>query len=879
MPEIGQTISHYRIIEKLGGGGMGVVYRARDLHLDRFVALKILPPEKVADAERKRRFVQEAKAASAINHPNIITIHDITQENGTDCIVMEYVEGQTLDQRIGHRGMCLNDALKCAVQIADALAKAHAAGIVHRDLKPTNIMVNESGEVKVLDFGLAKLTEQVQADESASTATVEDAGRPITEEGVIVGTVAYMSPEQAEGKKVDARSDIFSLGSVLYEMVTGEKAFDGKSRMSTLSAILREEPKPVSSITPAVPAELERLINRCLRKDPAKRFQHMDDVKVALDELKEESDSGKLAAIPAAGLKRSLQWLWGVAAAVTLALGALTIWQLQKAPLPNDLMPIALTSYLGAESQPSFSPDGNKVAFVWNGEKEDNFDIYIKQIGSAGTPMRLTANPAEERFAAWSPDDRYIAFTRVQQGNAAVILIPPLGGPEQILTEATTVSGISWTPDGKWLVAGVQDSMEEPLSIWAISTETRERRRLTSYPIKSELAETLLGDQNPSISPDGGSLAFARATNSYMYELYVLRLTRDLRPVGEPRLLTDQRCATLPGIAWTANGREIVYSAGGAQIQYLWRVPVTGRQAPKRLPYAQPATVFPAIARTPPRLAYSWQVLNMNLWRLDTRTGERRTHIASTYDSRLPDYSPDGRKIAFQSNRSGNVEVWSCDADGSNCAQLTSFNGPQCGSPRWSPDSRWLALDSRSEGQSEIYVMAADGGKPRRVTNRSADDIMPSWSWDGRWLYFSSNHSGQHELWKVPKDGGEPVQITRSGGGRSHASPDGRYIYYSKLSQRGLFRIPADGGEEEGVVPAEATGQGWTFDVTEKGVYFIAPDGMTIQLLDIGKRKLSTVVTNDKEIWGFTISPDGAFVVCGRRDRNTQDLMLVENFR
>jgi serine/threonine protein kinase len=242
---------------------MGIVYQARDTHLDRFVAIKVLAAEKVADPDRKRRFVQEAKAASALNHPNIVHVYDIDQSDGTDYIAMEYVDGKTLDQRIGHRGLRLSDALKYGVQIADALAKAHSAGIVHRDLKPTNIMVNEDGVVKVFDFGLAKLTEQIKGDETASTATVDGEGRQITEEGVIVGTVAYMSPEQAEGKKVDARSDIFSLGSVLYEMVTGQKAFHGTSKMSTLSAILHQEPKPVSGITPTIPADLEKLINRC----------------------------------------------------------------------------------------------------------------------------------------------------------------------------------------------------------------------------------------------------------------------------------------------------------------------------------------------------------------------------------------------------------------------------------------------------------------------------------------------------------------------------------------------------------------------------------------------------------------------------------------
>ncbi len=264
---IGQRISHYQVVEKLGEGGMGVVYKARDTHLDRFVAIKVLPPEKVTDPDRKRRFVQEAKAASALNHPNIVHIYDISSEGSLDFIAMEYVTGKTLERLIGRKGLSLSETLHYAIQAADALAKAHAAGIVHRDLKPSNIMVTEDGLVKILDFGLAKLTEPVESGELAPTVT-------LTEEGKIVGTVAYMSPEQAEGKKVDARSDIFSFGSVLYEMVTGARAFQGDSSASTLAAVLTKEPKQPSQAVEGLPRELERVILRCLRKDPARRFQH-----------------------------------------------------------------------------------------------------------------------------------------------------------------------------------------------------------------------------------------------------------------------------------------------------------------------------------------------------------------------------------------------------------------------------------------------------------------------------------------------------------------------------------------------------------------------------------------------------------------------------
>src|SRR5437763_4583015 len=296
---IGQRLGHYRIDSKLGDGGMGVVYRAFDTHLDRAVAIKVLRPDATTSPERRRRFVQEAKSASALNHPSIIHIYDIGSANlpegPTDFIAMELAPGKTLGQCIGKNGLSLKDTLKYGIQIADALARAHAAGIVHRDLKPANVMVADDGRVKLLDFGLAKLTENIDHDPDSATVTLASQESPQTEEGAILGTAAYMSPEQAEGKKVDGRSDIFSFGSVLYEMVTARRAFEGGNKISMLSAILHKEPPAASEISPAVPMELEKIIARCLPKDPERRAQGIADVKLALEELKEESESGKLS--------------------------------------------------------------------------------------------------------------------------------------------------------------------------------------------------------------------------------------------------------------------------------------------------------------------------------------------------------------------------------------------------------------------------------------------------------------------------------------------------------------------------------------------------------------------------------------------------------
>ena len=285
----GTRLGPYEILSALGAGGMGEVHKARDSRLDRFVAIKVLPADKLTGLERKRRFILEAKAASALNHPNIVTIYDVGSENGVEFLAMELIVGRTVEDLTPRDGFRIPEMLRYAVQAADALAKAHAAGIVHRDLKPGNVMVTGEGLVKVLDFGLAKLVQSFagngQQSDGAQTVGASDAG-------LIVGTASFMSPEQAEGKPVDARSDIFSFGAVLYQMATGQRAFRGDTAMSTISAILRDEPKPVSDVRRDIPAELERVIKRCLRKDPARRFQTMADLKVALEELEEESDSG-----------------------------------------------------------------------------------------------------------------------------------------------------------------------------------------------------------------------------------------------------------------------------------------------------------------------------------------------------------------------------------------------------------------------------------------------------------------------------------------------------------------------------------------------------------------------------------------------------------
>ena len=365
----GSKLGPYEVLALVGAGGMGEVYRARDPRLGREVAIKVLPAERMADESRRRRFVQEARAASALSHPNIVTIHEIESADGVDFIVMEYVPGKTLDTLIPRQGMRLGEVLRIAIPIADAVARAHAAGIVHRDLKPANVVVGSDGVVKVLDFGLAKLVSQEEAGSPEHETGTEDRGAgPLSRPGRVAGTAGYMSPEQATGRKVDARSDVFSFGAMLYEMVTGRRAFAGHSTAETLAAVLREQPKAPSEATPGLPRDMEKLILRCLQKSPDRRFQHMGDVKVELREIEEESES-EPAAGQAAARRRRRGWLAAaLASAVPLAI---VVWLLWRPREPERAQPqlVPLTSMRGFEAYPTFSPDGGQIAFAWDGRE------------------------------------------------------------------------------------------------------------------------------------------------------------------------------------------------------------------------------------------------------------------------------------------------------------------------------------------------------------------------------------------------------------------------------------------------------------------------------------------------------------------------------
>lgn len=610
-------------------------------------------------------------------------------------IAMEYVGGKTLEELIGHRGLRLTEALKYGAQIADAMSVAHSAGIVHRDLKPTNIMIADNGNAKVLDFGLAKLVEPSPSQSgSTMTAGTEEGW---SGQGILVGTVPYLSPEQAEGVPLDVRSDIFSFGIILYEMIAGVNPFRRASRVATVSAILHDEPKPLHDLVPAVPFELERLITRCLRKSPERRLRSMADLAIALRELKEESDSGQLS-VPSslhAPSERKPILVWSLTALGVIALlcAGIAWWIRAQRPVQSKFEVVPITTYPGVEMQPSLSPDGAQVAFSWNGPAQQKSHLYVKAIGP-GPPLQLTRDAMDDLAAAWSPDGGSIAFLRdLGSGHFTVMLIPALGFPVQV----------------------------------------GDKRQLTFPPAG------ILGDACAALSPDGRTLAFCGCSHlgGWRTDLYAVALGSNLTPQGEMKSLITERLGRLNGLAWNSPGTELIFGSdreNGAQS--LWRLPVPNRSAGPATELQVGAASWPATARRSARLAFSRESGGgESIWRLQIPGRGKALEppvalISSTRSDFAPRYSPDGKRIAFESGRGGNLEIWTCNSAGEECMQLTSIGAEYTGFPSWSPDGQEIALYSRVQDKSQIFVIGADGTGLRQITSGEANHFFPRWSKD-----------------------------------------------------------------------------------------------------------------------------------------------------
>ena len=726
---IGTTLGHYRILEALGAGGMGEVFVAHDAKLDRKVALKVLPASVAADPDRRERFAREARAVAALNHPNIVTVHSVEQIADTHFLTMELVEGRTLHDVLPARGLPLDQLLALAIPLADAVSAAHERGITHRDLKPDNVMVTTNGRVKVLDFGLAKLKED-RAEGSVTTLQAQQ----LTGEGRIVGTVSYMSPEQAEGKPIDHRSDIFSLGVMLYEMATGERPFKGDSNVSTLSSILRDTPRPITDINPSLPRDLAKVVRRALTKDPEHRYQSAKDLRNELEELKQALDSGELAAAaaPAVGSRKSgALWIWAGAGAIVIAAGWLAVSWLgpdRSASAPIEVTFAKLTSAAGIETNPSLSPDGKWIVYASGG------DIQLQAIGGQ-VPINLTRDePAADTQPAFSPDGELIAFQSARLGGG-IFVMGRTGESVRRLTDRGFDP--AWTPDGRFVVyatatATDPDSRSTVSEGWKVEIATNQLTRISAGDL-----------MQPDVSPNGHRIAYwalpattdtPREFSGNDRDLWTIRLDG-----SDPVQVTDD-AATDWSPTWSPDGRFLYFASDRAGSMNLWRIAIdeaSGRVLGQPEAITTPSQWVGFISRSGDgrRLAYAAFDFTRNVARVPfdpvagAVTGALDSLTRGTLDWRFPEPSPDGTSVLLSSYHR-QEDLFVVRADGSGLRHLT--NDPaKDRNAHWSPDGRQIAFYSNRGGVFSLWTINLDGSGLRERVSRVESVIVPIWSPDG----------------------------------------------------------------------------------------------------------------------------------------------------
>jgi Tol biopolymer transport system component/tRNA A-37 threonylcarbamoyl transferase component Bud32 len=795
---IGQTLGHYQITDKLGEGGMGAVYKARDTKLNRFVAIKALGG---TGGDRKARFLQEAQAASALNHPNIVTIYDFLTHDGHDYIVMEYVAGQTLGHVTPRTGLPLEKVLSYGIQMASALTAAHEAGIAHRDIKPSNILVRDDGAIKVLDFGLAKLTEMAPPTEDEATRT---AGAPQTEEGAILGTIQYMSPEQAEGRKVDARTDVFSFGAVLYEMLTGRRAFQGDSKLSTMAAILKEDPKPPSEIAPDVPREMERLVQRCLRKDRERRYQLMKEVKLALEELKEESDSGRLSTSTASGVHvmaptPASRWpiYAGVGVLVAAAAGGMLWMRNREAPaVTKELSLRPLTQDAGYSGGTAISPDGKMVAYASDRAEPGNLDIWVQQIASGAQPIRLTRDPGRDSAPSFSPDGGQIVFSSSREGGG-IYIVSAFGGDERVVMRGYSLNP-AFSPDGQW-IASWRDPFANKTFIVPASGGT-----------PRQVASEFYAAQFAAWSPDGKKILFAgsREQGDLNREWWLIDATgQNATPLKVRAVISREGQGRVPfPSSWT--GDHIYYST-----RNLYRIGIDGNSGkligpPERLTQGASLEAGPSAALySGPRgwrIAFtSYATSQSQLYRLSLLSGgkgelNKAEPLYQDGASRdTPSLSRDGSKLAYLKRAVDAFEIQVRDmASGAEKTLIRNNTGMRV---RISPDGRVVAynLTPNNEKETDIYLMPSGGGASKKACDKCG--MIYGWAPDSRRIIFRSG--APMRFWTFDTESGAITEILSHPKYHVHAAR-----YSDDMKWIAFHLAPGDGPQHIFVAPARDGG-------------------------------------------------------------------------
>jgi Tol biopolymer transport system component/predicted Ser/Thr protein kinase len=809
----GKTVGPYQILSAIGAGGMGEVYKARDTRLDRTVAIKVLSAHLADRADLRERFDREARTIAGLNHPHICTLFDIGHQDGTDFLVMEYLEGETLADRLKKGPLPMEQVLQYAIEISDALDKAHRNGITHRDLKPGNIMLTKSG-TKLLDFGLAKLQQEAKPATPFSELATIQGGE--TAEGTILGTLQYMAPEQVEARPVDARTDIFAFGAVVYEMATGRKAFEGRSQASLIAKILETDPPPISSLQPVTPPALDRLVKKCMAKEPEKRWQAASDV---CDELKwiAEQGQGSQATMPAPstaklGVRERLGWLVAAVAVLVAVALAAAVFYFRR---PSAELKVVHFAVASPEKQnlpltglgPNFfsvSPDGSKVAFVAV-DASGHSQLWLRDFDS---PTAQPLPGTEDAWAPfWSPESHFVAFTA-----GSLKKVPATGGPTETITASPADNGGTWNRDGVILFSAgpgspilrVPSTGGSPTPVTTLDASQQALWHAWPYflPDGKHFLYTIIASNTQNTGIYVGSLdskdtkLIVKAHSSPLYAppgyLFFNRVgTLLAQPFDADRLeLKGDAIPIAEGIQFNAaDGRAAVtVSANGvlayrlvpsaAQNKLVW-VDRKGTEEPLDAP--PHAYRNPRISPDGQRVAVTIDELGSQEWLLDTKRGTlTRLTFEGSYNGALA-WTPDGKRVVFGSDRAGQRNLFWQLADGSGGTERLATSDRSQVASSWSPDGQTLAFEQINPGTGyDLFVYRVGDRKVETFLQTRFNEIAPRFSPDGRWLAYASDESGRNEVYVQPYPGpGGKWQISTEGGREPVWARNGELFYRS----------------------------------------------------------------------------------------------------